>query len=111
MSIENKKGYEKDWQFTKRAKVAGALAGLAAAAAGVAGVANAERTHVEGHQIHVVQPGDTVDEIVNVHVEGGASHTGAVRHEVLHDPDNADVFENGQLDPGEELEIPERVTN
>lgn len=109
MSIENKKGYEKDWQFTKRGKVVGAIAGLAATAAGVTAYANAERPDFEGHQIVVVDKGDTVDGIIKVHVEHGASYTGTVRSEVMNDPDNADVFENGQLDPGEELEVPEKA--
>ena len=89
--------------------------GLLAAGSVLAGGGYMALEHNEpemhGHKIVVVDRGDTVDEIINVHVEGGASHTGAVRAEVMSDPDNADVFENGQLDPGEELEVPEKVTN
>lgn len=62
-----------------------------------------------GNQTVTVNPGDTLDDLINEHVDGGASHTGEVRVEVKNDPDNADVFENGQLDPGEELELPEKV--
>lgn len=58
-----------------------------------------------------VQQGDRLDSLINEEVEGGASYTGATRAEVKNDPDNADVFENGQLDPGEELELPEKVTD
>lgn len=64
-----------------------------------------------GNKTVTIEPGDRLDNIINEEVDGGASHTGDVRAEVKSDPDNQDVFENGLLDPGEELEIPEKVTN
>lgn len=112
MSIENKNNKE-PLVWSTRAKRLAAGTALAVAGGGVAGaayLASEQGPEMHGHKIVVVDKGDTVDQIVNVHVEGGASHTGAVRAEVLNDPDNADVFENGQLDPGEELEVPEKVT-
>ena len=91
------------------------VVGIGAATAALAFIGNeviaAGEPTMHGEQTHTVAPGDTVDGIIKSDVEGGASHTGAVRAEVMDDPDNADVFENGQLDPGEELVIPDKVTN
>lgn len=115
MSKENKNSQltERGERLKKASIKAGKGLGVLAIAAGAGFGAGQldDSPEMHGKQVIVVDTGDTVDEIINVHVEGGASHTGAVRTEVLGDPDNADVFENGLLDPGEELEIPEKVTN
>lgn len=110
MSIENKNGKE-SLKLTTRTKVA--LGGIAATVVVLGGAELAAPLSPEfhGQKIHVVDDDETLDGIIKVHVKGGASHTGAVRSEIKSNPDNADVFENNQLDPGEELEIPERVTN
>ena len=114
MSTENKNSYrltERGENLKKRTKVAVQYLGGAALVITVAAGANhlAKGPEMTGTQTVSVEPGDTVDNLVNEHVEGGASHTGEVRTEVLNDPDNADVFENDQLDPGEELKLPEKV--
>ena len=97
--------------LTKPAKIAVRYLGGAALtiAVGVGLHHAASGPEMTGHQTVSVNPGDTVDGLIKARVEGGASHTGAVRTEVIDDPANADVFENGQLDPGEELELPEKA--
>lgn len=114
MSTENKNSYqltERGEKLKKRTQIAVKYLGGVAMAVAVGVGANhvAGGPEMDGTQTVTVEPGDTVDNLVNTHVEGGASHTGEVRTEVLNDPDNADVFENDQLDPGEELELPEKV--
>lgn len=108
MSIEKQKA---PITLTTRAKRGIGLLAAGSALVGGGYLMHEQQPEFHGTKIIVVDKGDTVDEIVNVHVDGGASHTGAVRTEVMNDPDNADVFENGQLDIGEELEVPEKVTN
>ncbi len=108
MSIEKQKD---PIRLTTRAKrLIGGVATGSILVAGV-GLANELEPEMHGNKIVVVSPGDTVDQIINVNVIHGASHTGDVREHVRSNPDNADVFENGHLDPGEELEIPEKVTD
>lgn len=114
MSNENKNRpqlTERGEKLKKRTQIAvkylGGAATVLAIGAGINHAANGPE--MSGEQTVSVNPGDTVDTLIKEHVEGGASHTGAVRTEVLNDPDNADVFENDQLDPGEELELPEKV--
>lgn len=114
MSIENKDSYqltERGEKLKKRTKIAvkylGGAATVLAIGAGLGHAASGPET--SGNQTVSVEPGDTVDNLVNHYVEGGESHTGAVRTEVMNDPDNADVFANDQLDPGEELELPKHV--
>ena len=116
MSIENKNSKE-SLPWTPRAKKL--AAGLALTAAGGAVVAGAAKLGAEqqpdfhGHQIVVVDKdsGGSLDVLVKHNVEGGRDYTGAVRIEVKNDPDNADVFEDGILSEGEEIEMPEKVTN
>lgn len=114
MNPENKNPYqltERGEKLKKASKIAVTYVGGAALTLAVTvGAAHAmDGPETRGRQTVTVEPGDTVDDLVNEHVDGGASHTGAVRTEVLHDPDNADVFENGQLDPGETLELPDKI--
>lgn len=114
MSPENKNTYQLTERGKKLKKIAVRFGGVATAVAvTVGGVSHAKEIseHFKGpestgHQTVTVAPGDRLDDLINEHVEGGASHTGAVRAEVMNDPDNADVFENDQLDPGEKLELP-----
>lgn len=114
MSIENKNSYrpaEQNEKPKKRTQIAvryiGGAATIIALGTGLNHLASGPE--MSGNQTIRIEPGDTVDNLVNEHVEGGASHTGAVRTEVINSPANTDVFENGQLDPGEELELPEKV--
>ena len=98
-------------RFTARARrlAVGAL-GLGLSAGIVTGLNHADREPtMSGEQQVTVTTGDTVDGLINEHVEHGASHTGAVRVDVLDDPANAEVFENGQLDPGESITLPRSV--
>ena len=108
----------KNYQLTERGeKVKNAtqiavkyLGGTALAiAVGIGANHVASGPEVHGEQTVTVEPGDTVDGLVKEHVDGGASHTGKVRAEVLSDPANTDTFDNKQLDPGEELTLPERI--
>lgn len=62
-----------------------------------------------GTQRIEVNPGDTLHDLIKDNVEGGANHVGQVATEAKQDPDNAQVFENDQLDPGEVLELPEKI--
>ena len=114
MSTENRNSYQPTEQGEKpkkRTQIAvrylGGAATILAVSAGLNHLASGPE--MTGKQIVQVEPGDTVDNLVNEYVDGGASHTGAVRTEVTNDPANADVFENGQLDPGEELELPKKA--
>lgn len=111
MNPENKNTYQltdRGEKLKKASKIAVQYVGGAALtlAVTVGAVHAANGPEARGHQMVTVEPGDTVDDLVNEHVDGGASHTGAVRSEVLNDPDNEAVFENDQLDPGEQLELP-----
>lgn len=111
MSIENKNTYSSTENLKKRKQIAVKYLGGAATVLAIGAGLNhlSSGPEMTGHQTVTVEPGDTVDNLVNKYVDGGASHTGVVRTEVLTDPDNADVFENGHLDPGEELELPEKA--
>lgn len=95
---------------TKVKKVVGGVAAAAVFGAASVGIAKmAEAPDPEGEQIVTVKPGDTVDGLNKEYVDGGANYTGLLREQVKNNPDNADVFENGQLDPGEEVELAERI--
>lgn len=114
MSFEKQKNYqltERGEKLKKASKIAvkyiGGTALTLAVTVGAVEAFSGPETH--GSQTVTIEPGDTLDRLINEHVDGGASHTGAVRAEVLDDEDNSDVFENGQLDPGEVLELPDRV--
>lgn len=78
---------------------------------GVVEVDKALEPGVTGEQTIRVGHGDTLHGLIKEHVENGANHVGAVTQEVKADPDNADVFENGQLDPGEQVELPIKATD
>lgn len=114
MNPENKNTYqltERGETLKKVSKIAVKYVGGAALTLAVTvGAAHAASgPEASGTQRVTVEPGDSVDNLVNEHVEGGASHTGAARTEVMNDPDNADVFANDQLDPGESLELPKKI--
>ena len=99
-----------EYRWTRRGKIVKTLAGVALAVATIAGFSSLDSApKTEGKQIAVVQEGDGLQEIINVNVENGASFTGDVEVVVRNNPNNADVFENGQLDPGEKIELPESV--
>jgi hypothetical protein len=89
--------------------------GVAAAggvlALGIVEADKATQPRMTGEQTITVNTGDTVHGLINENVENGGSHVGDVTEVVRDNPDNADVFENGQLDPGEQLELPEKVTD
>lgn len=111
MSIENKNTYGSTENLKKRKQIAVKYLGGAATVLAIGAGLNhlASGPEMSGNQTVRVEPGDTVDNLVNEYVDGGESHTGVVRVDVMNDPDNADVFENDQLDPGEELELPKKV--
>lgn len=96
-------------RLTRRGKLAAWATGIALAATAGYGVSEHQSAEMHGSQSITVEPGDVLDNLINTHVEHGASYTGEVRTETLNDPDNADVFENGQLDPGEVVELPKSV--
>lgn len=64
---------------------------------------------IHGTVSYTVKPGETIDTIVNEHVDGGASHTGAVREYIVENPENEATLEDGHINPGEELIIPRSV--
>lgn len=62
-----------------------------------------------GSQTVIAGTGDTLDALINEHVDGGASHTGEVRVYTIDHPQNADTFEDGILHAGEEVVLPKSV--
>ncbi len=56
---------------------------------------------------YVVVPGDTLWNIAKDDVDGGASHTGEIVQKIEDDPANKQALENGQIDPGEVLQVPD----
>jgi len=86
---------------------------LVAAGSIFAGAKAAETVHhdnagVPSHS-YTVESGDTPWEIAKTQTEHGASHTGEVVSEIKSDPRNEQAFKNGQLDPGEVIEVPDSV--
>lgn len=97
-------------RLTRRGKIVAGIAGVGLTLAGGVMTYEANNSpHMSGEQVVTVEPGDRLDSLIKADVEGGASHTGDVRAEVIGNPANAKTLENNLLDLGEKLVLPKKV--